>query len=219
MAIRSSIGFSHLWPGVFHIPLPTHKIHNREGGEKKEIQTWTWVSTKRKRGKVCDTFLAFCVLWANTSVYLSEIPTKPRGMLTHFLALVNRASAHKFLQPPFWLLLTALFSALLSSADCLLLFCWLAEEKCLSSHSLLALWAGVVKYTDCRGVRLPLKIILFMTLNHLMMRLLPRGFGHYGLPFIAFAPRCGSTWYFSVVGSNSTNCVQTNDWCLIVTVI
>ena len=32
----SSSDFSHLWPGVFHIFLSTHKIHNREGGRKEE---------------------------------------------------------------------------------------------------------------------------------------------------------------------------------------
>ena len=36
----SSSCFSHLWPGVFHIPLPTHKIHNRKS-RRKEEQTIT----------------------------------------------------------------------------------------------------------------------------------------------------------------------------------
>ena len=33
---RSSSGFSHLWPGVFHISLQTHNIHNREDGRKEK---------------------------------------------------------------------------------------------------------------------------------------------------------------------------------------
>ena len=37
-----------------------HKILNQEGGGKENKQTWTWVSSKRKKGEVCDTFLAFC---------------------------------------------------------------------------------------------------------------------------------------------------------------
>ena len=57
---ESSSGFSHLWPEVFQIPLPTHKIHNREGERKRTNKTQAWVSSKRKKGEVCDTFLAFC---------------------------------------------------------------------------------------------------------------------------------------------------------------
>ena len=37
-------------------------IHNREGGRKEIKQTRTWVSSKCKKGEVCDTFLAFCKL-------------------------------------------------------------------------------------------------------------------------------------------------------------
>ena len=33
--LESSSGFSHLWPGVFHIPLQTQK-DSREGGRKEE---------------------------------------------------------------------------------------------------------------------------------------------------------------------------------------
>ena len=60
MAIRSSSGFSHLRPEVFHIPLWTHKTQPR--GWRKRKQTQTRVSSKRKKREVCDTFLAFCEL-------------------------------------------------------------------------------------------------------------------------------------------------------------
>ena len=83
MAIRSSSGFSHLRPGIFHISLRTHNIHNREGGGKENKQTWTWVSSKRKKGEVCNTFVLLSVhLWASTSMYSNEIPAKPPGTLT-----------------------------------------------------------------------------------------------------------------------------------------
>ena len=35
-------------------------MHNREGGRKENKQTRTLVSSKRKKGEVCNTFLAFC---------------------------------------------------------------------------------------------------------------------------------------------------------------
>ena len=37
--LESSNGFSHLWPGVFHISLPTQKIHNWGGGRKQQQQS------------------------------------------------------------------------------------------------------------------------------------------------------------------------------------
>ena len=60
MAIRSSSGFSHLRPGVFHISLRTHNPQPRGWKKKKNKQSRAWVSSKRKKGEVCDTFLAFC---------------------------------------------------------------------------------------------------------------------------------------------------------------
>ena len=64
MAIKSSDDFFHLWTGVFHISLRTHKnnVHNREGGRKENKQTQTWVSSKFKKREVCDTFPAFSEL-------------------------------------------------------------------------------------------------------------------------------------------------------------
>ena len=37
-----------------------HTKHNREGGRKENKQSQTWVSSKHKKGKVCDTCVAFC---------------------------------------------------------------------------------------------------------------------------------------------------------------
>ena len=59
MTIRSSSGFSHLRPAVFPISLRTQ---NTTYTRKENKQTRTWVSSKRKKGEVCDTFLAFCEL-------------------------------------------------------------------------------------------------------------------------------------------------------------
>ena len=63
--IWSSSGFSHLQPGVFHISLRSHKTttYTTERVERKENkQTRTWFSSKHKKSKVCNTFLAFCEL-------------------------------------------------------------------------------------------------------------------------------------------------------------
>ena len=69
----------------------THNIHNREDGRKEE-QSRTWVSSKRKKEEVSDTFVWFSVLQIIVSVYQSEIPTQPRGTLTRPLTLANSAS-------------------------------------------------------------------------------------------------------------------------------
>ena len=100
MAIRSSSGFSHLRPGVFHISLGTHKTqHTQPRAQGKENkQTRTWVISKRKQGEIFDTFVQLSVhMCAITSVHLREIPTKPPETLTHHLTLANRASATQVL--------------------------------------------------------------------------------------------------------------------------
>ena len=87
---------NHSWPsdrqvvslmssqGYFTFPYghTKHNIHNRESGRKeKKKQTWTWVSSKRKKGEICDTFeQLFVDQQAISSVYSSEIPTKSPGM-------------------------------------------------------------------------------------------------------------------------------------------
>ena len=96
--------------------------------EKKNKQSLAWVSSKRKKGEVCDTFVHSVCLSANVSVYSSETPTKPLGMLTHFFTLVNPASSQVFLDrqlPPIsvdWSVLsTGLFCPLLLTDS----FSWL----------------------------------------------------------------------------------------------
>ena len=62
MASDSSSGFSHLWPGVFHISLQIRKAQSRGWKKRTNEQTQTWVSSKRKKwGSLCETFCTFCV--------------------------------------------------------------------------------------------------------------------------------------------------------------
>ena len=49
---KSSRCFSHLWPGVFHILLSTHKIHNREGRKNRRTnkqELWLAPSARREK--------------------------------------------------------------------------------------------------------------------------------------------------------------------------
>ena len=121
MAIRSSSGFSHLRPRVFNISIRTHKAQNTQPrGLKKREQTRTWVSSKRKKGEVCDIFVQLSVhLHAITSVYSSEIPTKSPGMQTHLLTFANLASVSTGLAPALfcWLSCSVEFSVLPPSFD------------------------------------------------------------------------------------------------------
>ena len=94
--LESSSGFSHLWPGVFHISIQICNSQPRGRMKKKNKQSWAWVSSKRRKVEVCDTFVLLSVcLEAIGSVYSHETSTKPRGMLTHLLALVNPASVRQ----------------------------------------------------------------------------------------------------------------------------
>ena len=88
--------------------------------EKKKKQSRAWVSSKRRKGEVCITFMLLSVyLQAIVSVYSSEIPTKSLEMLTHPLTLSNTTLGPHNLAVGFpRLLLTALFCLLLCSAYC-----------------------------------------------------------------------------------------------------
>ena len=135
MAIRPSSGSSRLRSGAFHIAFANTQdtTYTIESGRKKNKKARTWVSTKRKKGEVFDTFLWFPVhLWAIVSVYLSEIPTQPPGTLTHPLALADLTSESTGPSSSLGgclsltvafprLLLTDLSSWLLSPFDCFLL--------------------------------------------------------------------------------------------------
>ena len=59
--LESSSGSSHLRPGVFHISLPTHKIHNRGGERKRRINNCAWVSSKLKRRKTVTLCSSPCI--------------------------------------------------------------------------------------------------------------------------------------------------------------
>ena len=72
----------------FRMGTSKHNIHNREGRRKEIKQTRTWVSSKRKKGEVCDTFLAFCVYGLVQMCIQAKFPQSP-GMPTHPLTLAN----------------------------------------------------------------------------------------------------------------------------------
>ena len=97
-----------------------------------------WLVLSAREGGVCDTFVLLSVhLQAITGGYLRETSTKPLGMLTYLIALVNPASvgqqvlAAAFLTSVDWSPLcpgliswptrSVNWSLLLSSADCVLL--------------------------------------------------------------------------------------------------
>ena len=66
--LESSSGFSHLWSGVFHIPLLIHKTQPR--GWKKRKNKHRLGLASSARGGSLSYF--WCILWANASVYSSE---------------------------------------------------------------------------------------------------------------------------------------------------
>ena len=70
---ESSSGFSHLLPGLFHIPLQIRKAQLRGWEKRTNEQTRTWVGSKCKRGR---SVTLLCILWANASVYTSENSNK-----------------------------------------------------------------------------------------------------------------------------------------------
>ena len=119
IAILSSSGFFHLRPGVFHISLETHKTQRTQRrGLKKRKQTNTDLAKLQvQEGRSLWHFPS--ILWAITSGYLSKIPTKSSGMLTHPLMLANPASESTHPSSlSCWLPCSVHFSALPSSLDC-----------------------------------------------------------------------------------------------------
>ena len=104
-----------------------HSIYNREW--KKEEQTPTWVSPKRKKGEVFGTFLAFCASVSVTSVY-SKIPTQLPGTLTHPLVLVDPASGST--GPNFSLSNTLSLTFAFPWLSLTAFFCWLPWDLAFS---------------------------------------------------------------------------------------
>ena len=63
-SLESSSDLSHLWPGIFHISLPTHKIHNRESGRKEEQNHGLGSAPSARGRKFGDTFVQLSVHFA-----------------------------------------------------------------------------------------------------------------------------------------------------------
>ena len=116
--------FSSLARGISHFFTNTQNTQPRGWKKKKNKQSRAWVSARMEK-----SVTLLCILWANASVYSNETPTKPLGLLTHFLALVNPASSNVFLDRQLpqllstglfsWLVCSAHFPRLLCPADCL----------------------------------------------------------------------------------------------------
>ena len=133
-----SCGFSNLWPWIFRIPLPTHKIHNREGWKKEQTNK----QTNRHRLGLAPSAREgtprhiLCILWANASVYFERKLSQSHKQCWYLLALVNPASVCQQV-----LAVVFLISILLSSLPCFHLlaasfyrlvpvasFCWLSPS-------------------------------------------------------------------------------------------
>ena len=119
---ESCNGFSHLWPGVFHIPL--RKRNSQPRGLKKRTNKQLTLAPSA-RGRSLWHFL--CIVWSNASVYSSENSHKatsnadlssPVGQpgICGSTGVCSRLSDFWLLPASFCsLLLTVTFSALLSS--------------------------------------------------------------------------------------------------------
>ena len=108
MAIDSSSGF---WSQASHIFLQIHKTQPRGWRKRTNEQTRTWVKSKRKKGKVYNTFVQLSVhLQAIVGVYFARNFHK---------ATRNAGSSLDCLLPSshYLLLPTVSFSGQLSQAD------------------------------------------------------------------------------------------------------
>ena len=112
MASDSSVGFSHFPPGAFYISLQIRKTQPRRWKKRTNEQTWTWVSSKRKKGEFYVTLLCIspCICRLSRTFILRETSTKPLGVLTHLLTALL-PSSHCLLQ------LTVSFSGQLPQVD------------------------------------------------------------------------------------------------------
>ena len=89
-------------------------IHNWDVGRKENKQTRTWVSSKRKKGEVCSTFLAFCELsWAYIRAKFPQ--SHQERWLIHSRWPTRPLDPHILAVGFPWLLLTALSCRLLCS--------------------------------------------------------------------------------------------------------
>ena len=99
-----------------------HNIHNREGGRKENKQSRTWVSSKRKKGEVCDIFLAFCEL--SRACIRAKFPQSYQECKLILSRWPTRHLSPHILEVAFSLLRTALFCWFLCSA----FFSWLSAS-------------------------------------------------------------------------------------------
>ena len=132
MVIRSSCGFSHLRPGVFHISLQTHKTQHKQSRGWKKRRTnnhglgFAPIARREKCVTLLRGFLCICGLLR------AYIRAKFPHSLTHPLTLAKSASGSTC--PSSRLSLTVGFSRLLWTA----LSCWLPCSvlgPCLPSSS------------------------------------------------------------------------------------
>ena len=101
--------------------------------EKRTNKHGYWLAPSAREKFVPLLCSSPCICWLiTTSVYSSEIPAEPPGMLTHPFTLANPASEPTG-PSSCSLLLTALFCWLLLTIDCLLLFCRLGSSFWLPS--------------------------------------------------------------------------------------
>ena len=153
-----SSGFSYLWPGVFHISLPTLKMHNWGGGGRKEEQIIGLGLAPSARWRCLWHFcVALCEFAGYRERCIRAKLHKPQGILTRLLALVNPASVdQQVLAAAFltsvdwsplcptlisWLTFSWLLSLSLSPADCSLL---LPSADCFSVTFLPSSSSGLV---------------------------------------------------------------------------
>ena len=81
MAIRSSSGFSHLWPGVFHISLKTHQTQqtNTRVEEKRTNKHELGLAPSARREKFVTLFQSFlCIYELSQACIRVKFPQSPQ---------------------------------------------------------------------------------------------------------------------------------------------
>ena len=109
--------------------LRTHKTqHTQQREWEKREQSWTWVSSKRKKGEVCDAFVLFSV---HLQAIESDIPTKPQTNATHLPRWPTGHHSLQVLAATFLdrqLLSTSVDCPVLSQLVCYVQFSWLTPS-------------------------------------------------------------------------------------------
>ena len=133
MAIRSSSGFSHLWPGVFHISLQTHETqHTQSRGGRKEQQTST------DFGSLLCGFLCICGL-SRACIQMKFLHSYQEHwlILSHWSTwlLDPQILAPRLAATSPWPLPSSNFCWMLSPVDCLHALAATSPWPCLPSSS------------------------------------------------------------------------------------